>query len=147
MVGTALRKAIDMEREHGLDSKEFERAFNSLKTKFTRENGDIINAERGRVYSVKLTEKRKRSLRIGVSHHAIDRASTRILDQWKRYSKKEEGIATWLQRMAHNWMKLQAKVTGPCIHDAWKGMRFAFAYNGVDSKGNLMFTMTTVVEA
>ncbi len=142
-----LERLIKAQEEHGIDSDEFCRCYTQVKRKFLRETKGILESDNGRGYSVPLTEARKRNLKVMVSNYAIDRASTRILAKWKKYSKKGEGIATWLERVARNWMKLQSKVVGPGIHTAWKGMRFAFAYNGTNAKGYLMFTLTTVVEA
>ncbi len=38
--------------------------------------------------------------RMDISGHAIDRASTRLLRQWKKTREKDEGLHHWLHRIA-----------------------------------------------
>lgn len=147
MLSRKLNDLFDVEKAHGVSSPEFARSLKSLKLEYNRETRNILSADHGKVYAVSLTKKHKETLRIIISNHAIDRASQRVIPVWERYRKKDEGLATWLHRMAMNWIKLQDRVVGPGFHDAWKGMRFAFAFNGMDTTGKLTFTMTTIVEA
>ena len=44
-----------------------------------------------------------------ISHHAIDRASVHLLDKWRKWRQKDEGLYSWLHRVANQaWQKDQS---------------------------------------
>lgn len=144
----AIRRAITIEDEHGTDSQAFEDAWTSVKRSFRREVKDVVNEDNGNTFCIELTDERKARLVLLVSHHAIDRASTRVWELYKKYrNNNEEGLASWLKRMGKRYLSLQVRVKGPGFCEAWKGLKFAFALNGIDSKGAPTLTMKTIVEA
>jgi len=77
---------------------------------------------------------------VEVSAHAIDRASTRLLKQWRHTRlHKHEGLHSWLHRLATEALAHGVK------EDAW-----SYAYVGIRFKydfGEVYPTLTTVMEA
>jgi len=64
--------------------------------------------------------------KIRVSYHALDRASQRFLHKWKKERQPEEGLYTWLWRLA---CRVGQKVTSDTVV-SYKGMRFVFRKKG-----------------
>ncbi len=63
-----------------------------------------------------------------ISHHAIDRVSTRKLHVWEKTSKDGEGIASWLMRVAKEaYDKKSISKKNQYKHI---GMRFIFSTDG-----------------
>lgn len=65
---------------------------------------------------------------VEISAHAVDRASTECLKQWRRTRQPGEGIHAWLARMSVEAIK-KGKARGEKI--AYEGMLFAFEAEGV----------------
>lgn len=63
-----------------------------------------------------------------VSAHAVDRASQRLLKDWKRLREDDEGLYAWLARMATEAMIHHGKREGRL---AFKGVVFQIAPDGV----------------
>ena len=62
-----------------------------------------------------------------VTKHAVDRASTRLLDYWRSTSKKDEGLQTWLLRVANAALRNGTEAGEHIVH---KGLKFGFTYSG-----------------
>jgi len=61
---------------------------------------------------------------IDVSGHAIDRASLRCMEIYKKSKKKDEGFYAWLIRMSQSALKNGTKDGGKILY---KGMKFFFS--------------------
>ena len=64
---------------------------------------------------------------LDLSGHAIDRASMNCLDQWRRCRNKDEGIYSWLVRMAQEALEAKDMHKGKFVH---QGMMFAIERDG-----------------
>lgn len=61
---------------------------------------------------------------LDVSTHAIDRASFRLMDEWRQTRRDEEGLASWLSRMAREALDYGKQVNANRYDHA--GIRFVF---------------------
>lgn len=64
---------------------------------------------------------------IDISHHAIDRASLQCRRTWHETKNPDEGIASWLHRMAAEALKTKPDDKGRRMY---AGMKFAFEMDG-----------------
>ncbi len=55
-----------------------------------------------------------------VTGHAIDRASTRCLKQWKRSRKPDEGLHAWLSRITLEAIQKHGRSRGVLRHEGMK---------------------------
>ncbi len=64
---------------------------------------------------------------LDISGHAIDRASLRLLDNWKRTAHKDEGLNAWLIRVSQEALKIGAR-KGDAI--LYADLKFVFEMDG-----------------
>ena len=63
---------------------------------------------------------------LDLSGHAINRASTKFLDKWKSTRRKDEGLYTWLLRMAVAAIKSDHE--NKSVPIVFKGIQFVFQW-------------------
>lgn len=64
---------------------------------------------------------------IEVSNHAIDRASLYALTIWRQNRKQDEGLASWLSRVAEEALTTREPINGKY---RYLGMKLVFAMDG-----------------
>ncbi len=64
---------------------------------------------------------------LDVSNHAIDRVSLHSLKTWERTRNEDEGLASWLHRMAQEALEHNDTQNGKFIH---QGMALVFEMDG-----------------
>jgi len=64
--------------------------------------------------------------KVRVTYHALDRASQRLLHRWEKERHPEEGLYSWLWRMA---CRAGQNVTSDAIV-RYRGIRFVFRKKG-----------------
>lgn len=91
-------------------------------------------ANEGTQYKQKALEELKRrgttvTHDIELSAHAVDRASLRLEKQWKTMRKHDEGIYSWLERMAKGALEIQGILDeGEDTEVIYSGMKFCFSH-------------------
>lgn len=76
---------------------------------------------------------------IGISNHAVDRASQRCLSLWKETRNRNEGLASWLKRMAYRATCEGTKRS--CERNVYSFLGFRFYFQQTDIK----MVLTTVM--
>lgn len=66
---------------------------------------------------------------LDVTGHAIDRVSLQCLKIWRQDRQKDEGLHTWLARVATEALQLKAPAAAP-ERRKHKGLKFIFKFEG-----------------
>lgn len=102
-------------------------------------NAYAISTERYFLAAITLEEIERRMQRSGgvsknieISGHAVDSASVRCADLWRRHRKEEEGLHSWLSRMAEEALSKDARrdkcsPNADRVHIFHKGMNMIFS--------------------
>jgi hypothetical protein len=64
---------------------------------------------------------------LDISGHAIDRASFRVLDKWKRERRDDEGLYSWLVRISQEALKNGIRAHEKIIYS---GLKLVFQMDG-----------------
>lgn len=66
---------------------------------------------------------------VEVTHHAIDRASQALLRLWKKSRRPEEGLYSWLARMAEEAIRRHKPRRDGAVKLRYAGIEFAFEWS------------------